>query len=239
MNEPSSPVAQLPLDLGVNNNATFDNYIAGPNAQAVAYLRRLSGGERQPGVYLWGPTGVGKSHLLQAVCQAAGAAAMYLPLQWADRFPCEALRGIENLDRVCIDDIHAIAGRRDWETALTRLLDRIQAAGGGVVIAGDAAPAALGLASPQLASRLAGGLTLQLQPLDEADKLQALRERAARRGLQLSDEAGRYLARHYSRDMGVLCAALERIDQASLIAKRKPTIPFMRSVLAGTDLKAG
>ncbi len=240
MNDHGAASLQLPLDLGLRTSATFDSYMAGANAQVVAYLRRLSGGLWEPGVYLWGAAGAGKSHLLQAVCQAAsaaGIAAIYLPMQWADRFPSEALHGMENLDRVCIDDIQAIAGRRDWETALVHLLDRSHAAGGGIVVAGNAAPAALGLELPQLVSRLAGGLTLQLQPLDAAEKLQALQERAARRGLQLSDEAGRYLVRHYGRDMGVLCTALETIDRASLAAKRKPTIPFMRTALTDAGLK--
>jgi DnaA family protein len=231
---------QLPLNLGLKDSATFASYVPGANAQAVAYLSRLAGGSWEPGVYLWGLPGTGKSHLLQAVCHAAsvaGTAAIYLPMQLADRFPSEALNGMENVSRVCIDDIHAIAGRRDWETALVHLLDRIHVAGGGLVVTGKAAPVALGLELPQLTSRLAGGLTLQLQPLDEADKLQALQWRAARRGLELTAEAGRYLVRHYGQDMGVLCAALDTIDQASLAAQRRLTIPFMRRVLGSPDLK--
>jgi DnaA family protein len=233
---------QLPLNLSLKDSATFASYIPGANAQAVAYLHRLADGSWEPGVYLWGPPDTGKSHLLQAVCHAAsaeGVAAIYLPMQLADRFPSEALNGMENVSRVCIDDIHAIAGRRDWETALVHLIDRIHTASGGLVVTGNAAPVALGLELPQLTSRLAGGLTLQLQPLDEADKLQALQWRAARRGLELTVETGRYLVRHYGQEMGVLCAVLDTIDQASLAAQRRLTIPFIRRVLGSPDLKTG
>ena len=240
MAETTARQSQLPLNLGLRDSATFDSYVAGPNAQAVAYLRRLAGHGWEPGVYLWGAPGAGKSHLLQAVCHAAGAAgaaAVYLPMELADRLPSEALNGLENLSRVCIDDIQAIAGRRDWEIALVHLIDRLQAAGGGLVVTGNAAPAALGLELPQLSSRLAGGLTLQLQVLDEADKLQALQLRAARRGLTLTPEAGRYLVRHYGQDMNRLFTALETVDQASLVAQRRLTIPFIRAVLGSRLLK--
>jgi DnaA family protein len=141
---------------------------------------------------------------------------------------------LENLSRICIDDIEAIAGRRDWEIALVHLIDRVHAAGGGLVVTGNAAPLALGLELAQLGSRLAGGLTLQLHTLDEADKLQALQLRAARRGLTLTVEAGRYLVRHYGQDMNRLFVALETVDQASLSAQRKLTIPFMRNVLSSS-----
>jgi DnaA family protein len=75
---------------------------------------------------------------------------------------------------------------------------------------------------------------LQLHTLDEADKLQALQLRAARRGLTLTVEAGRYLVRHYGQDMNRLFVALETVDQASLSAQRKLTIPFMRNVLSSS-----
>ena len=240
MAETTTRQSQLTLNLSLRDSATFDSYVAGPNSQAVTYLRRLAGHGWEPGVYLWGAPGAGKSHLLQAVCHAAGttgAAAVYLPMEMADRFPSEALNGLENLSRICIDDIEAIAGRRDWEIALVHLIDRVQAAGGGLVVTGNAAPTALGLELAQLSSRLAGGLTLQLHALDEADKLQALQLRAARRGLTLTMEAGRYLVRHYGQDMNRLFVALETVDRASLAAQRKLTIPFMRDVLGSSILK--
>jgi DnaA family protein len=231
----ATPYAQLPLGFGLRDNATFESYLAGANAEAVAYLRRLLGGFREPGLYLWGEPGTGKSHLLQATCHAVstlGRAAVYLPMAVADQFPSEALNGLENVGMVCIDDVQAIAGRRDWETALMHLLDRIQAAGGGLVTTGTTVPAELGLHLPQLVSRLYGGLVLPLKPLTNDEKLQVLQRRAERRGLHLADEVGRYLLRHYdSQPLGTLCTALETLDRASLAAQRKLTIPFIRSVL--------
>lgn len=229
-----APYPQLPLSLGLKDSAVFDNYWPGPNREATAYLQQLGGGPWEPAAYLWGAAGTGKSHLLQAVCHRAGrhgTAAMYLPLALVERFSCEALQGVENVGRVCIDDLQIIAGRRDWEDTLSRLIDRIQAVRGGLVLTGQAPPVELGLQTPQLLSRLAGALILALKPLDDAGKLQALQLRATRRGLDLGIEAGAYLVRHYGQAMTDLFAALETLDRASLAAQRRITIPFVRNVL--------
>lgn len=226
---------QLPLRLGLKDSATFDSFLPGSNAEAVAYLQQLPDTERiQSSVYLWGGSGVGKSHLLQALCHAVGAhaeAAVYIPLQYADQFPCAALDGLETVRMVCLDDLQAIAGQPEWELALIRLFERIHAAGGGLVMTGNTLVGDLGLSLPQLASRLAWGLMFHLQPLSEAELLTALHQRAQRRGLDLPEETGRYLLRHYSADRSALFTALDALDQASLAAKRKLTVPFVRRVL--------
>lgn len=230
---------QLPLTLGPKDSAAFESYFAGPNREVVDYLRRLPETTEGTRVYLWGGPGTGKSHLLQAVCQAAssrGRPAAYLPMHSADQFPCEALEGMENLSVVCIDDVHAIAGRHNWEMALIQLFERIHRTGGGLVATGNAPPAELGLELPQLMSRLAGGLVFRIQDLDDADKLHALQRRAARRGFDLSEEAGRYLVRQFGQDMTILFNALNTLDQASLAAKRKLTLPFVRAVLKDVGL---
>jgi DnaA family protein len=225
---------QLPLGLKLKDGATFASFFPGSNAELVEHLSRLSGSPWQPGIYLWGDPGTGKSHLLQAVCHAAGErglAAVYLPLRLADQFPREVLLGLEKLGIVCIDDIQLIAGDQDWELALIQLFERIRDSGTQLVVASNASPAAMGLSSPHLVSRLSWGLQFHLQALDAEGKLGALQLRAARRGIGLPSEAGRYLVRHYGQDVNLLFSTLDCLDRASLVAKRKLTLPFIRKVL--------
>ncbi len=229
--------SQLPLTLGPKDCACFESFFPGRNGEVLENLRRAVAAPGEPVLYLWGGSGTGKSHLLQAVCHALGetnAAAFYFPMTLADQIPYEALDGLETMAVVCIDDMEAIAGHRDWELALMRLFVRIHQAGGGLIVAGAAVPAALGIKLTQLSSRLAGGLVFQLQPLSEEDKVQALRLRAARRGFELPMEAGRYLVRHCGANADTLFGALDVLDKASLVAKRKLTLPFIRSVLASS-----
>ena len=76
-------------------------------------------------------------------------------------------------------------------------------------------------------------LIYQLESLDDTEKQQALIIQAQTRGLDLPEEVANYLLRHHSRDMRVLMALLQNLDKASLVEKRRLTIPFVRQVLNG------
>lgn len=67
---------QLPLNVQLPSNQTFATLVAGPNTEAFALVR--TGQEKL--VYLWGGAGVGKSHLLHAVCNEQAEQVIYLPL---------------------------------------------------------------------------------------------------------------------------------------------------------------
>ncbi len=74
-------------------------------------------------------------------------------------------------------------------------------------------------------------MTFHLHPLDDQERLAALKLRARVRGMELPDDVGRYILHRGSRELGELCRALETLDQASLSAKRKLTIPFVKGAL--------
>ncbi|MEJ2516063.1 MAG: DnaA regulatory inactivator Hda [Gammaproteobacteria bacterium] len=221
---------QLPLAVRLDDAALFSTYHAGPNAEAVAFLRRVLD---VPGPVAWlrGPAASGKTHLLQATCAATPGSA-YLP---ADDLLClepAVLDGWEERSLVCLDDVDRLAGRDDWEVALFGLFNRLSEAGRRLVVSGQSAPSASGFRLPDLASRLAWGAVFRLQPLGDEDKLRALQLRAAHRGLDLPEDTGRYLLRRLPRDMAQLCGWLDRLDTASLAAQKRLTIPFVREVLA-------
>jgi DnaA-homolog protein len=227
-------LAQLPLGLGLRADATFASFEAGPNGQALRAARECALGEGEALVYLWGAPGRGKTHLLQAACHAAGGIghpAAYVPLGQAGDFATAALEGLEALALVCVDDVGAIAGQADWELALFDLFNRARESGTRLLFAACGRPGDIGLRLPDLRSRLASGLSVRLADLRDEEKLAALRGHAGARGLELSDEVGRYLLRHYPRDLPALVGLLEQLDRASLAAQRRLTIPFIRSAL--------
>lgn len=223
--------AQLPLRIGLRDSATLANFLHGPNAAAVAALE--SGYE--PFVYLWGAPGTGKSHLLQGLCHrfaAEGGAPVYLPLGEEQLAP-EICDGLEMTPLVCLDDIQAVAGNPEWETALFHLYNRIRDVGGRLLVAATAAPGQLGISLPDLQSRLGWGPVFHLQPLSDDEKVDALTLRARARGIELGADVARYLLRRYRRDTHGLFDLLEQLDRASLAAQRRLTIPFVRELLGG------
>ncbi|MGO3770154.1 MAG: DnaA regulatory inactivator Hda, partial [Vreelandella alkaliphila] len=217
--------AQLPLGVGLRDDATFNNYYASQaNASLMEYLSRQLKSDAEPFLYLWGAPGSGRSHLLQAACHAASDAdkrALYLPLADLGHFPPLMLEDIERLDLVAIDDLEYVIGRKRWEEALFHAFNRLRDAGKALVIAANTSPRQLDVALPDLASRLTWGVTFHLHPLDDNERLAALKLRANVRGMQLPDDVGRYIMHRGPRELGDLCHALETLDQASLSAKRK------------------
>lgn len=228
---------QLPLGVRLRDDATFANYYPGANAAALGYVERLcdaDAGWTENLIYLWGNTGVGRSHLLQAAClrfEQLGEPALYLPLDEVAMLGPELLDNLEQYELVCLDDLDAITGKADWEEALFHLFNRLRDAGRRLLLAASASPRELGIQLPDLQSRLSLSLVFQLQELSDEDKLRALQLRASRRGLHLTDEVGRFILTRGARSMSALFELLEQLDQASLQAQRKLTIPFLKETL--------
>ncbi len=181
-----------------------------------------------------GGEGVGRSHLLQAAClrfSQLGEQAVYLPLAEVAQYGPALLDNLEQCELVCLDDLEAVCGRRDWEEALFHLFNRLRDCGRRLLLSASSSPRELPVKLPDLKSRLTLALVFQLHGLSDEDKLRALQLRASRRGLQLSDEVGRFILTRGERSMSALFELLERLDQASLQAQRKLTIPFLKEIL--------
>jgi DnaA family protein len=220
---------QLPLGITLRDNAAFENYFSGGNGEVMFALQQCAEGKGEQFIYLWGAQGTGKSHLLQAVCKTDGGA-VYLPLSEKESMVPDMLDGLEDMDVVCIDDIDCVAGDEVWETQLFNLFNRIRESGNRLIISGNSKPVDLKIKLPDLVSRLTWGLTLHLQQLNDDDKLSALQLRAGKRGFDLPDNVGRYLLNNNTRDLSSLFDLLDHLDEASLAAQRKLTIPFVKEV---------
>jgi DnaA family protein len=218
----------------------FDNFFVGPNAEAVAHLKRLVSEipTRRPvgggSIFLWGPQGCGKTHLLQALCHYAtahGRSSAFLPLADFADTDTGVLEGLETRHIIAIDSLERISGDALWERALFDLYNRVREKDNNLVMAADNKPEHLGIAMPDLVSRLNWGLVLRIKALKDEDKMRALQLRAERRGFALNTEVCEYLLRRYPRDMHSLFVLLDRLDEASFAAQRKITIPFIKEVM--------
>jgi DnaA family protein len=216
---------QIPLAIGSEAPRTFDNYVAGANAPALAHLAALAPGAAP--VYLWGSSGSGKTHLLRATAgrfQAHGGKVGWFgaqsPTPWA---------ADERWALVVLDDCEAFdAGQQQAAFALF-----VEAATHALPIvgAGSLPPVDLPLRE-DLRSRLGWGHVFALQPLAEPEVRAALRREADRRGVFLSDEVMDYLLTRFARDLKHLMTQLDRLDEFALANKRAITVPLLRRMLA-------
>lgn len=228
---------QLPLGIQLQDPVSFDNFLPGQNRTAYEFVQHLIDGHGQgeTSVFLYGISGTGKTHLLQAACQHVtqrGGSSAYLPLTQFKQFSTEMLDGLEHLNLVCIDDVQEIAQLILWETALFHLFNRLHDNAIPLLITATARPDALGFTLQDLVSRLFWGGIFELQPLDDAAKVKILQQHAQNIGISLSQEVAIYLLQHCSRDLQTLMQWLQQLDYISLAQRKKITLPLVRHLLA-------
>jgi DnaA family protein len=210
---------QLILDFGAPPAPTLDNFVVGGNAALLAMLRRLDSSNDSPHdfsnaidleyrfIYLWGDSGVGKSHLLRALARPQGTHSL--------------IRTLDDVDR--LDS----AGQ---QAAFTQWIETQSAPNRGLVIAGRWPPRDLKLRE-DLRTRIGSALVFKVQPPADADKLAALQAASWHRGFRLPDEIAQKLLDLLPRDLGSLGAAIAALDRFSLERKRAITLPLLREWL--------
>ncbi|HZT55516.1 MAG TPA: DnaA regulatory inactivator Hda [Burkholderiaceae bacterium] len=216
---------QIPLAIGPEAPHTFDTFVAGANAPAIAHLQAL-GAQAAP-VYLWGPSGSGKTHLLAALVHRLAAqglrsgwfsAADAAPWPFDDAWSLVVIDAADALDAAAQHAAFSV-----FVEATTR--------GVPLVAAGRVPPIDLPLRE-DLRTRLGWGHVFAVQPLGEAEARATLRRVADRRGIFLSDDVMDYLLTRFARDLKHLIAQLDRLDEFSLSTQRRITVPLLKQMLA-------
>ena len=225
--------SQLNLPLRLSDSASFDNFFAAGNEQVVAAVRAVLGPERpSPALFIHGPAGSGKSHLLQALSRLAIDAqrrAVYAPAGATGVSP-ELIAQLNADTVVCVDDLDRIVGDQAWEENLLELYERLAGGRGALVAAALQPPAGLDLKLADLSTRLVAGGAYRLRPLSDDMLPAAMRLRASVQGYELPDSASQYLVRRAPRNSTALFRILDRIDQAALSRQRRITVPFIKEL---------
>lgn len=232
--------AQLPFEVFLRGDATFDNFFPGDsvtNQEALVTLSRINSPFSEKYCYLWGSSGVGKSHLLQATIHRASQnqlSGLYLPLSHeliGGQQPNLVFQGLDKLDVVCVDNMNLLTGHI-WEEAFFHLYNKMRENNQTrLIIAATCSPQALGIKLADLSSRLAWGLAIHLEALKDDEKLEAIQMHAKDIGMELPEEVGRYLLSRVTRNMSHLNIILNQLSKASIVNQRKLTIPFVKSII--------
>jgi DnaA family protein len=217
---------QMILEWAHEAPPAFDNFLVGANAEIVAHLRTLAGGRLDDSsVLVWGGPGAGKSHLLAATLAAAaegGRQASLLAMEVTVPFPIAAggLYAVDDIDRLTPE----AQGR------LFTLYNACRDARAQLLLAARVPPAQAPLRD-DVRTRAGWGLVLELKPLTDAEKPDALAAYARAQGFRLSREVIEFLLARRRRDMGALLATLRALDRYSLSTKRQITIPLVKELL--------
>jgi DnaA family protein len=218
-------VTQLLLDLKPQQSPTFDNFVVGGNAELIAQLDVLADARSFDALYLWGPEGCGKSHLLAATVAKA-----------ARRRPISLLAGADAGAEiaatpgtlVAVDDVQVL--NEAAQIALFRIFNAARLAGLALLLSGREPPARLDLRE-DLRTRIGQALVFEVKPLTDEDKAAALGRHAKMRGMHIDDGLLRYLLSRGRRDLPSLMAVLDALDRITLEQKRPATLPLLKEIM--------
>lgn len=218
---------QIPLAIGPEPEVGFDSFVPGANAAALTHLRTLAPAAAP--VYLWGPAGSGKTHLLRSLARQVREGGQRVG--WFDAAtppPSPTWLPQAGWNLVVVDRCEALDAHA--QHAVFALFEDAAAHGVQFAAAGRLPPVDLPLRD-DLRTRLAWGHVFALQPLGEAETRAALRREADRRGIFLSDDVMDHLLQRFPRDLAHLLGLLSRLDRYSLERSRQVTVPLLRQML--------
>ena len=218
---------QLLLDITEIGPPSLDNFIPSGNEEVLYTLRNLVAGNQQDRFYyLWGKTGSGKSHLLQAVADAFSEQRCNSCYIDCSQFEPNFSPGT---DCMVIDNVEQLNDAA--QIVLFNHYNHLRDSGHGIFLAsGTRPPAQLDL-RPDLATRLGWGLIYQVHELTDEKKIEVMQDYAIRCGFELPLEVCHYLLKHEQRNLSSLIRVVHELDQLSLIRQRPVTLPLLRELL--------
>ena len=223
-------MSQLALGVALKDDAMFSNFYAPRGTSQHIALSSLREKSHQS-VFLSGPLGTGLSHLLQAACRQEEDS-IYLPLgHVAEASPENLFDKLEMHRLVCLDDLHTVITKNTWQHSVFNLFNRCFDNGTNIIFSARCRVDALGVVLPDLLSRLKSGLVIHFSDYREEDLFGLLKYRAQIRGLPLTDEVAVYMLGRLARSTSSVMRALDRLDQASMLEKKRVTLPFVKRVL--------
>ena len=219
------PVAETTRP-GSNLKYTFDSFIVG-SGNRLAYSAALRVAEN-PGhsynpLFIYGGVGLGKTHLLHAICQVAQANHIQALYVSAEQFTNDFINAIRHkkteefhykyrsVDMLLIDDIHFISGKEQTEESFFHTFNELHNANRQIAITSDRPPKSMPLLENRLRSRFEWGLLADIQPPDFETRLAILQSKAEREGADVASDVLTFIAQQIQHNIRELEGSLNRV----------------------------
>jgi chromosomal replication initiator protein len=239
----------LARDARLNPRYTFDVFVIGPSnrfAHAAALAVAESPAQAYNPLFIHGSTGLGKTHLLQAIgqyvlSQHVDLRVRYVTTETLMNEFVDALREkkivafkqrYRTADVLLVDDIQFLEGKENLQEEFFHTFNTLYEAGKQIVIASDRAPKKLATLEERLRTRFEWGLTTDVQPPDVETRLAILRKKVITENLRISDpEVLAYIAERVATNIRELEGALTRVIAYASLTGRPISADVAREVL--------
>ena len=241
---PSEPAASHHL----NPNYTFDTYVIG-ESNRMAHAMALAVGEA-PGksynpLFVYGNSGLGKTHLLHAIGNYAISLYPRIRVRYvnSEEFTNDYINALRDntmvefqnqyrmIDILLIDDIQFLAGKEGTQEAFFHLFNILHTNNKQIVITSAVSPKQLDGFEDRLASRFGGGLSIDIQVPTLETRIAILRKKVERDGYPVSDEILEYIASRVTRNIRELEGSLTRLTAWASLTKQRIDMALVQTVL--------
>jgi len=209
---------------------SFENYLTGCNNQLISILKNLSSTSTGT-IWLWGESGVGKTHLLRATLKRLADKGIPSTYHACNKLSSSTPLDISSNIRLALDDVMFLSGNQSREKELMLLCSKAFAGECLLLFSARKSPAEAGFKLEDLSSRTKTFVVYPIMALSEPELIKVMQQWATHIGLEMDDNLGRFLIRRYPRNLHALAKVVQQLDHASLIHKRRLTVPLVKSVL--------
>ena len=207
---------------------TFDRFIVGNSnkfAHAAAIAVAENPGKTYNPLFIYGNSGLGKTHLLLAIGQQIHEKSPEKSIAYikGDEFTNQLVKSIKdgtaeefrqkyrNVDLFLVDDIQFIAGKQQTQNEFFHTFNNLYEAGHQIVITSDRPPLEMSILDDRLRTRFEGGLMADIQPPDLETRMAITRNKAGQLGLLLSDDAVEYIANNITANIRQIEGVIKRL----------------------------
>ncbi len=229
----------------LNPKYTFENFVIGPNnqyAHAAAYSVSQAPGTQVNPLFIYGSTGLGKTHLLQAIGNYINREKPYLKVLFVSTgdFITEFINAIRNrtqesfqikyrhVDILLIDDIQFLENKEETQNEFFQVFNSLHGNKKQIVISSDRPPKQIATLADRLRTRFEWGMITDIQAPNLETREAILRDKAEKEKLSISDEAFNYIARRIKSNIRALEAAVSKLKMISQFTNEEITIDLVK-----------